>query len=363
VEVSLPFGTTGYAVFRQTIAGRADQEAVVPLTPESSQTADLTYDDVAQTTAVAFVNPSNQSTIVTINGFDDVGVAAGTAQVALAARSKTSAVLKNLPGLSGLTLKRGRVVFSVPNGAVSVLGLRFGGEAFTSIPTPHRPAVPDLQTVTFALPQVVFGNPWYTALYFSNTTNAQVSFLVSFVANNGSPLAVPLVGIGTVNSQFVTLAPGATKILEALNIGTLGEGWAEATLPPGVTGYAVFRQVIAGRANQEAVVPLTLESKLSADLIYDDVLFTTSVAFLNPSGQQTTVTITVFNENGTQIGSALVVLPARSKVSTRLKDLNGLSGMAGNRGWASFTVSSGAVSMIGLRFGPEAFTSIPAPQR
>jgi hypothetical protein len=362
-EVTVPSGVVGYAVFRQTVPGRADQEAVVPLTPESGQTADLTYDDILFTTSVAFLNPSAQTVTVTIDTFDVTGVPNGTTQLILAPRAKVATVLKDLPGLSGIFGNRGRVVFSVTSGAISVLGLRFGGSAFTSIPVVHRVANPVTQTTSFALPQFVFGNPWYTALYFSNTTNSTVNVPVSFTSDDGSALSVQLNGIGTVTGQTVTLGPGATAILEALLTDNPGEGWAEATLPLGVIGYAVFRQTIPGRFDQEAVVTVAPESDQTADLIYDDIAFTTSVAFLNPSDQQTTVTITVYSANGTQIGTSQVMLAPHAKDATILKSLPGLSGMAGNRGWATFSVPNGDVSVIGLRFGGSAFTSIPVTFR
>jgi hypothetical protein len=134
----LPPGVTGYGVFRQVIPGRADQEALVSFAPESSQTAELTYDETAFTTAVAFLNPSNHQVIVTITAFGPDGAPAGTTQVPLAPRSKQATVLNALAGMSGMSGQEGRVVFSVPNGAVSVLGLRFGAEAFTSMPITHR---------------------------------------------------------------------------------------------------------------------------------------------------------------------------------------------------------------------------------
>jgi len=358
VEASLPTGVVGYAVFRQVVAGRADQEAVVPLTPESSQTADLIYDDIHFTTAIAFLNPSNQSATVLISVYAPDGSPLGSTQIVLPPRSKQSAVLRNLVAVAG---NRGRAVFSVSNGAVSVLGLRFGGEAFTSIPVSHRPGTPN--TTSFALPQFVFGGAWYTGLYFSNTTNAAVSFPVNFVGDTGAPLTVPLLGAAAVSSKIVDLAPGGTAILEAANTVNQSQGWVDATLPPGVAGYAVFRQSVQGRADQEAVVPLTSESNQIADLVYDDTQFTTGVAFLNPSDQTATVTITAYAASGAQIGTSQVLLAPHFKQSAVLKNLAGLGAIAGNRGWASFAVSNGAVSVLGLRFGGEAFTSIPVPHR
>src|SRR5262249_34744874 len=152
-----------------------------------------------------------------------------------------------------------------------------------------------------------------TALYFSNPTASSMSAVVNFVANDGTPLAVPLTDIGSVSSQTVTIEPGATVILEAPNIGNLVQGWAEATLPQGAVGYAVFRQSVPGRADQEAVVPLTPESSQKADMIYDDTALTTSVAVLNPSNQQITVTITAHGAEGNQTGTSQITLGARSK--------------------------------------------------
>jgi hypothetical protein len=364
-EAALPTGVTGYAVFRQTVAGRPDQEAVVPLTPENSLTADLTYDDILFTTAVGFVNPTNVAETVTISTFDANGASTGTTQVLVNPRSKISNTFSLIAGLGGIVGHRGRAVFSVTSGAVSVLGLRFGGSAFTSIQVAHRPAVAETRTITYSLPQFVFNGAWYTAFYFSNSTNAPLNVPVSFITDNGAPLNSPLSGVGSVTSQTVALNPGATAILEFLanSATTVVDGWVEATLPPGVSGYAVFRQTVAGRPDQEAVVPLTSESAQTADLVYDDIFFTTAVALLNPSDQQTTVSITVFSANGVQIGFAQIPLAPHTKVAPLLKDVPGLSSISGNRGWATFSVPNGDVSLLGLRFGGSAFTSIPIRHR
>ena len=360
-EASLPPGVVGYAVFRQSVSGRADQEAVVPLTPESSQTADFAYDDTSSTTSVALVNPSNQQTAATITLYQSDGILIGSSQLVLSPRAKQAIALRNLPGLSGAAGKRGWATFNVATGAISVLGLRFGTQAFTSIPVSHRTGTV-ASTSVLAIPQIAYGGGWYTALYFSNTTSSAVSLPVSFVAENGGPLSVPLLGSGPASSRIINLNPGATAVLEAPNTGDLVQGWGEAILPPGVIGYAVFRQSVAERADQEAVVPLTSESKQTADLVYDDTTLTTSTAFVNPGNQEITVAITVRDPNGSQIGSGQVILPARSKRAAVLKTLPGLAAAGGQRGLAHYSVTSGAISVLGLRFGGEAFTSIPGSQ-
>jgi hypothetical protein len=70
-------------------------------------------------------------------------------------------------------------------------------------------------SINAVLPQFAFGGGWYSALYFTNFSNTAVSFPVSFVADNGTPLRVPSVGG---SSTTVSLSPRGTAIIEALNI-------------------------------------------------------------------------------------------------------------------------------------------------
>jgi hypothetical protein len=114
-----------------------------------------------------------------------------------------------------------------------------------------------LPNTSFALPQFAFGGGWSTALHFSNTTGSVLTVQVNFIADNGTPLNVPLVGIGTVAFRTIDLNPGTTAVLETLNQDNLVTGWVEAMVPVGVIGYGVFRQSVQGRGDQEAVVPLT----------------------------------------------------------------------------------------------------------
>lgn len=124
------------------------------------------------------------------------------------------------------------------------------------------------------LPQFVFGGGWYSALYFTNSSAGAVSFPVSFISDSGAPLTVPSLGASTT----VNLAPQATFIQEALDVGSLSEGYVIVSLPSGVTGYAVFRESVHGIADQEAVALLASASAASSTLVWGDTAFTTSIA-------------------------------------------------------------------------------------
>ncbi len=349
---TLPSGVIGYGVFRASVTGQPDQEAVVPLSDGSAVENQLTWDETGLTTSVAIVNPSATAATVAITVWDEGGNTIGSSSLALPAFNKMATELRTLPGLSGMLGKRGSAQFKVTTGNVAVLGLRFG-QSFTSIPT-TRGAVPGISHAS-VLPQVAFGGGWYTALYFSNVTAAPVSFAVDFVGNDGKPLTVPSVGGSTAQ---VSLAAYGTAIIEAPNSGSLVQGYAAFTLPGGVSGYGVFRASVTGQPDQEAVVPLSDADAASNTLTWDETGLTTSVAIVNPSATATTVAITIWDENGITIGSATVALAAGNKTATELRTLPGLSGMEGTRGSAQFAVSTGSVAVLGLRFG-QSFTSIP----
>jgi len=211
------------------------------------------------------------------------------------------------------------------------------------------------------LPQFAFGGGWYSALYFSNTTANSVSFPVNFISDTGTPLNVPSLGG---SSTTINLPVGGTTIVEAPNNGTLSQGYVALSLPAGVEAYGVFRQTVPGRPDQEAVVPLASAFSTSTTLIWDNTFSVTSVAIVNPSNVAATVAIRVLDANGALVATASVALPANQKTEGTLETVIGLpGGLAGKRGSVSFTVTSGAVAVLGLRFTGAAVTSIPASQK
>jgi hypothetical protein len=291
---------------------------------------------------------------VTITARDITGAVIGIGSIAVPPNGKMAITLREVPGLSGIAGKRGSADFSVTSGNVAVLGIRFGGSAFTDIPTAS------LSGQAAILPQLAFGDGWYTALYFTTTGNTNVSFPVNFIGNDGSPLSVPALGG---SSTMVNLGARSTAIIEAPNAGPLTQGYVSAVLPAGVTGYAVFRQSVPGRADQEAVVPLSGASSTTSTLIWDETAFTTAVGIVGLSSSGSTVSITARDAGGTLIGTGTVAVPPNGKVATVLRNVPGLSGMLGKRGSADFTVTSGHVAVLGIRFGDSAFTDIPTTDR
>jgi len=248
-----------------------------------------------------------------------------------------------------------------PNGTVNYLLARVAGgtvlflesDANTTVSGSANPL--QLEEV---LPQFAYGGGWYSALYFTNTTSIPATFRVTFTADDGTPLAVP--GIGS--SRQVALGPLQTAVIAAQNIGALAQGYARFSLPAGVTGYAIFRQSVEGRADQEAVVGFKSAIATATSLTWDDTNFVTSIALVNPSSAQANVTITAWDSSGSVAGTSTQSLAPGNKIESVMRSLSGLAGMAGLRGSALFTVTTGNLALLGLRFGGAAFTSIPTTQ-
>jgi hypothetical protein len=209
---------------------------------------------------------------------------------------------------------------------------------------------------TFILPQLAFGGGWYTALYFTNTTLAPVSFTVSFTGNNGNPLIVPALGGSSVS---VNLTARGTAIIEAPNVGSLAQGYVSAALPAGVTGYGVFRQSIPGVNDQEAVVPLSGNTANTSTLLFDDTKYVTGVAVVNLAPLTINIAVTARDNQGNTLGTGTILLGPNAQTALVLRNIPGLAAVAGEIGSVDFAASIGNIAALGLRFNGTAFTSIP----
>jgi len=137
-SATLPAGVNGYGVFRQGGGTIADQEAVVPFSNGGVTSSSIIFDDTNYITAVAVVNPNDFPITISVAAKNLSGNSIGTGTIQLAAKSKTALTLKTITGLAGVSTNQGTVTFTSNTGSFAVLGLRFNGSAFTSIPATER---------------------------------------------------------------------------------------------------------------------------------------------------------------------------------------------------------------------------------
>ncbi|MGC8761234.1 MAG: choice-of-anchor V domain-containing protein [Bryobacteraceae bacterium] len=133
VQIESPEGVIGYGIFRQALQGVNPQEGVVPFSSSNSTGAFIVFDETDFVTAVAVLNPGSAPATVTVVARDDTGAEIGRFSLPLNPRQRGAFAVRDRPEMTAMRGRRGVLEFSAASGAVSVLGLRFNGLAFTSI--------------------------------------------------------------------------------------------------------------------------------------------------------------------------------------------------------------------------------------
>lgn len=202
------------------------------------------------------------------------------------------------------------------------------------------------------IPQVADGNGWKTTIVLVNTDSDPAPFTLTFRDAGGSPVAMPLQGIGLVTRYSDVIPIGGTRTIETPGTASnLVQGWGEVIAGKSINGTAIFRQHTAGSVDTEGAVPLKGSSGKHFLVPFDNTQsFVTAIAMLNPDSSQTaTVNISFRDENGQPITSGSLVLKPGTRQAFVLPSQ--FSGLANQRGIAEFT-SPLEISALGLRASP-----------
>ena len=208
------------------------------------------------------------------------------------------------------------------------------------------------------IPQFVDGGSWKTSMYFVNLENHSVSFQVLFFADDGSDLPVSILGQGLVRGLTITLGAAGSVQFETAGVAPrLLQGWAllSQSTNDSVGGMAVFRQSIAGRPDQEAVVPIVSQYDDHFVLLFDNTDFTSAIALANPSTKDVVIPVNIRNQAGQIIDQRTIRLASYNHTAFTLPDT--WASTAGRRGTIEFLSSGFGVGALGLRFSGSAFTS------
>jgi hypothetical protein len=138
ISVSMPDGVQAHALFRRSVEGSPDQEAIVPLSGTSATKSTLLWDETGLATAVAVVNPTSVDAVISVVVRDASGRTMGNGSILLAAKNHTATFLRDIQGVGDIAGKRGSVDFIARTGGLAVLGLRVRAQAFSPIPTLDR---------------------------------------------------------------------------------------------------------------------------------------------------------------------------------------------------------------------------------
>ena len=352
-QLSTAGAVNGFAIFKNS----SNQEAVVPLETRKAPSYLLAFDNSGTLlTGLAIANlsaaPANVNAIIR----DDTGTEIGTRTISLPAQGHQSFLLNALPSGFAVTAGiRGTVEFDTPpNGQISVLGLRANGVAVTTLPV-----LANVGTAGGTLAHIASGGGWQTLITLVNTGQNPAQAELSFLDEQGNPMALPLLfpqtgGVSTTSSVSQTLQPGASLLIQ-----TQGQasqvGSAHLTTAGAVSGFAIFQ-----RSGQEAVVPIATGAASTITLVFDNTNgLANGVALANSSGVPVAVPVTLYTDTGATLGTASINLPANGHTSFILKDQ--FPAAASIRGSVAFGSGGGQIAAVGIRAtSAGAYTSIPA---
>ena len=359
---------SGFAVFRQNV--HREQEAVVALETHNSGSYVLWFNNSGDfITGLAVANSSTNAALIPVIVRDEAGNQIGTQTLELPPLGHVSGALTSIINNTGG--KVGSVEFRTPQGGqISVLGLRFNGISFTTIPVLDRSLQAPTAPLSSLIPagsgaQLASGHYWQTTITLVNKGNSSARTKLEFFDNQGNPLALPVTfpatpGVPAAMMSTVerTLAPGASVSVSSTGpVDAETVGWARLSSDGDVGGFAIFRQDVDGA--QEALVPMEIANPDAWLSWFDNTgTFASGVALVNNSVTPANVQAIVRDEAGVQINTQIVPLAGLGHISGALSSIIGNT--AGKVGSVEFrTPAGGAITVLGLRFNGVSFTTIP----
>jgi hypothetical protein len=196
------------------------QAGVLPtlLTSDASMLVDIVR-PAGRDLGIAIANPNATSSSITLTLRDlDGNIVGSPVTSSVSARAQVSRFLTEFFSASTIgSALRGSVTIqsSVP---VSMLGLRFSGQEFSTIPIPitNPASVPAQSGVggpnAIIFPQFAMSGGWATTLGLVNNTSNPISGRVDVFDPNGNPLTVPWNGQGSSTFRY-TIESRGTLIL------------------------------------------------------------------------------------------------------------------------------------------------------
>ncbi len=223
---------------------------------------------------------------------------------------------------------------------------------------PRASVTPAVQT-SAALSHLADGGGWRTAITLVNLDSAPALFTLRFWGDNGTPLELPLAGLGK-----LAIVNGAIRAGGAQTIQTDGSapvtstGWAELSSPHLIDGTAIFRFESSG---QEAAAPLLSGGGRRLFLPFESGPgLGLGIAIANTSAREdTAISMRLRNEQGEVIGNpAPITLARRQHRSFVLEAPSNL--VLPPRGVVELESANADIFALGIRTNNGAFTSIRA---
>ena len=334
--------------------------SVMVINPGGSSSGSVTFSVIAPAAVPTIASVSPSSAIVggsgftlTVNGtnFDSTCVVNWNRSPLLTTYTSATQLTASIPAVL------------IANGGSASITVVSGGGAVTS----NAVSFPITSTSRSVLAHIAAGDGWTTVIFLYNNSSAPVTVSLTLHGNDGTIFSLPMTVTSNGQTQSLmalantTIAPeGTMQISMGGGIAITSVGWADLTSSAPLNGFAIFRTISANSPTSEGTVPLQTQFPGMLLIPYDNTSGSVAaVALANVGTTATTVTATVWDENGILLGTQLIALPAGGHTAFTLPQQ--LTMTAGKVGYVQFQASGpGELSAIGLRFSAYGtFTSVP----
>jgi hypothetical protein len=341
------------------------------------------YDNGKQIDSVAF-SVSQQVTVPVIVSLSQTSVTAGSGAFTLTVNgfgfASGAAVLWNGTAIPTAFVSASQLLATVSSGLISLPGtvsitVSSGGQVSAAATLAITSAVSNLSRIG-VLSQVAAGGGWDTLTYLTNSTAVSITVELSFHADSGTPLVLPLIATQQGKTQnasgsalVAVIPPNTTLSVDTGLLTATSQGWAEVLSSGPLTGFAVFRYAPQGLISGpgvttpwEGTVPLqTLLTASTVIVPYDNTDgFATGIALGNLNSSAVNLSAAFFDDNGNSLASPQTVsLPGSGHTAFILSSQFAFT--ANSKGLMKITGSSGLLA-VGLRASPYGtLTSVPVP--
>jgi len=333
------------------------QEALVPIETRTARAYSFGFDDTnGVETGVATANLTSSAVTVAIVIRDNAGTQIGTGTLKLSAHGHDSFLLSSR--FASTVNSQGTIEFSTAEaGQISVLGLRFP-------PSLHFSTIPvaaNTDPGNGIISHLAVGGGWSTVVEIVNTNASPAPAQVSFFKSDGTPFVIPLIPAdssgGSVWNGTVPAHGRVVLLSTGLDSDPVQIGSAQLSSGTGLSGFVRYRYA---PADQELIAPLESRQASSYFISFDNTSgSTTGVAVANASASPADIPVTIYDELGNILSSAILRLPSTGQTAFVLPDRYASTGE--QRGTIQFaTPLNGSIGVLGIHFPPSgAFTTIP----